>query len=108
MFVGTIYWYLYITGERAIEFGLDPINSAMEAGGPMRSGPGRNHRYNSDANTVIEGQDPSADTPNGAVGSPMRSGHLMSSLAKDLSDNTPYAKTHAERMAEQNGTNEKV
>lgn len=38
LFVGTIYWYLYLTGEIAvgIDFNIGGLASAMEAGGPMR------------------------------------------------------------------------
>lgn len=38
LFVGGIYWYLYLTGEGSddIWFNIGGLDSAMEAGGPMR------------------------------------------------------------------------
>lgn len=37
-FVGFMYWYLYLTGEEnvTVEFNLGSLESAMEAGGPIR------------------------------------------------------------------------
>jgi len=37
LFVGAMYWYLYLTGEGSVDisFELDSLQSAMEAGGPM-------------------------------------------------------------------------
>jgi formate/nitrite transporter len=43
LFVGAIYWYLYLTGEGEVEVSFDfgGLASAMEAGGPM----GRDRRF---------------------------------------------------------------
>ena len=37
IFVGAIYWYLFLTGEGSvdIDFNIGSLESAMEAGGPM-------------------------------------------------------------------------
>lgn len=113
LFVGTVYWYLYLTGEAAVQinFDLGSIATAMEAGGPMR--PDRKAhkdstaRRTSDSETVIEGQDPQASPSNGTssgYASPVSGGgHVVSAFHRELGDHTPYAKTHAERMSEKQG-----
>lgn len=109
LFVGTIYWYLYLTGEVGvqIDFNSGGIASAMEIGGPMRNVKA-SHRKESDGTLI--GQDPYA-TSNGSQGAPQQqnqevdqlhqlpspNGVMMSSFGKELSDSSPYAKTHAER-----------
>jgi hypothetical protein len=109
LFVATMYWYLYLTGEIAIQidFNLDPINTAMEIGGPMRSNRRHNESVATDANTIVEGHDPSTNSSRGLHSIPS-GGAWTSAFAKEFSDSSPYAKTHAERTQEKNGSNEKV
>lgn len=68
LFVGAIYWYLYLTGEGvsiAVDFNLDAANTAIdEAGGPM----GRS-TASSRAITIL----------------PDSGGHLKSSIGRELS-----------------------
>lgn len=98
LFVSTAYWYLYLTGEVGVEISFDigSLNTAMEAGGPMRNPKGDKHRRESQGTLV--GQDPNASTAGGVKPLPNSSGHMMSAFGKELSDDSPYAKTHAERM----------
>jgi hypothetical protein len=115
LFVGTVYWYLYLTGEMAVQinFDLGSIATAMEAGGPMR--PERKARHESaagrgsESETVIDGQDPHASQSNGTSSgymSPATGGsYVVSAFNHELGDHTPYAKTHAERMSEKRGEN---
>lgn len=79
LFVGAIYWYLYLTGEGNVEvsFDLGGLASAMEAGGPM----GRDRRLDEmrrQENGVIvgvpsHGQE-SPDKPK--IASPSRGGNM--------------------------------
>lgn len=111
LFVGTAYWYLYLTGETGvgIDFNIGSLASAMEAGGPMRSGKSTHLKKHSNEPSVksdgqvIEGQD-----PNRNAAQLLNSGGMMASaLGKELSDTSPYAKTHAERMKSQSDDEEK-
>ena len=58
VFVGGMYWYLYLTGEDDVEvdFNLGALATAMTAGGPMRhngiNGNGKSHV------TVVNGREP--------------------------------------------------
>jgi hypothetical protein len=109
LFVATIYWYLYLTGEIAvqIDFNLDPINTAMEVGGPMRGNRGHKESIGTDANTIIEGRDPHANASNG-LHSTHSGGAWTSAFTKEFSDSSPYAKTHAERTQAKTASNENV
>ena len=91
LFVGTAYWYLYLTGEVGvqIDFNLGSLATAEEAGGPMRKIKSEQNRQVTGDKDVITGVDPN-DVPHSG-------GQLSSSLARDLGDDTPYAKSHAER-----------
>lgn len=65
----------------------------MEAGGPMR-------KKRSETPHTLIGKDPDH--------LPHSGGHMMSSLGKELSDQSPYAKSHAERQKGEKGDDEKV
>lgn len=122
LFVGTSYWYLYLTGDVAVEinFNIGGLNSAMEAGGPMRASEAermRSSQLNGGSSTLF-GREPSGggvSTPvegqmqkNGGLSSAGNNGHVMSAFGKDFSDDSPYAKTHAERMANETSDEEKA
>lgn len=85
-FVGTAYWYLYLTGEVGVEvsFNIGTLDSAMEAGGPMRS-----QRKSQQQPEAIIGTDPNHLPHSGNA--------LASAVGKELSDDSIYAKSHAER-----------
>nr|POF02576.1 putative formate transporter [Quercus suber] len=106
LFVGAVYWYLYLTGEDGvpIDFNLGSLNTAMEAGGPMSrrtrpSAPAAFKSGDQEPETII-GTDPS-HLPNS-------SGHLASGIGRELSDDSPYAKSHAERKEATYRGDEKV
>ena len=84
LFVSTIYWYLYLTGEGSVQvdFNMGGIDSAMGGGGPMKKGSGTKHSADVEDMQTIIGQTPR---------------QMISALGHDLSDASPYAKTHAER-----------
>jgi len=66
------------------------LQSAVEAGGPIR--PAEKERgapHTNEHSDVLIGTDPN-HLPNS-------SGHLSSAIGKDLSDDSPYAKSHVER-----------
>lgn len=88
VFVGGVYWYLYLTGEDGVEvdFNIGGLQTAMEAGGPM--GRGKPNRPSSSG--TIMGTDPDHLPHSGA--------NLQSSIGKELSDSSPYAQSHAERV----------
>jgi len=112
LFLGTMYWYLYLTGEAGvrIQFDLGGIDSATEGGaGPLK----------------IEGRDPrefdgpdgaetGGETQPGTAGLVRRPGtggsgktggngnaHGMGGWLTDLRDDGPYARTFKEREAEE-------
>jgi len=85
----------------------------MEAGGPMRSSKHKQALVTdggSDAEKVIEGRDPHALTnghsahSSGYMSPSHGNGHHpMSAFGKEMSDNSPYTKSHAERTGNKNG-----
>jgi hypothetical protein len=87
---------------------MDPMNTAMEVGGPIRGGMGHKESVATDSNTIIEGQDPHAHSSNSMSHSQSGGGGWTSAFAKEFSDSSPYAKTHAERTQEKIGSGEKV
>ncbi|KAI9743580.1 MAG: hypothetical protein M1818_002895 [Claussenomyces sp. TS43310] len=119
LFVGATYWYLYLTGEAAVDITFDTgvLSSAMEAGGPMRSASTAptasrwNPRRRSRPPPVLEGIDASThdESPpqSEKIASPLMSGSiardqlphsggpLQSGIGRELS---------AERYAKRKGT----
>jgi len=69
----------------------------MEAGGPMRNEKHRIRQQSTGDEMIIEGQeyDPSNPQPKHL---PNSNGQMQSAIGRELSDTSPYAKTHAERM----------
>lgn len=111
MFVAGAYWYLYLTGEGAvdIDFNIGSLSSAMEAGGPMgrmrsknQPMPNAHNDSESDEGKVIEGQEPA----NGGnpVQLPHSGGYMTSGISKELDPNI-YAKSKAEKMDEEKAAN---
>lgn len=90
LFVSTAYWYLYLTGEGDVQvaFNTGPLNSALEAGGPMRG------TATDDQADTTEGRKAIAKDPDAY---PHSGGQLASAIGRELSDDGPYAKSHAER-----------
>ena len=90
IFVGTAYWYLYLTGEGSvdIDFNVGSLESALEAGGPM--GSQRQHQntggktapgHQGPSNRVmIEGLEPPE--------LPHSGGNMRSGISKELSADT--------------------
>lgn len=111
LFVSTAYWYLYLTGEVAvgIDFNLGSLDTAMEAGGPMRNGKGGKGEHRKESQGTLIGQDPyaSKDGDDRIKQLPNSGGQLVSGIGKELSDDSPYAKTCAERTRS-NESEEKV
>ena len=116
LFVGAIYWYLYLTGEGSVDvsFNIGSLQSAMEAGGPM----GRVMRFDNGNGHVIDGVPPShAQGEDNAVkiASPGRGGTvqgdhlphsggpLQSAVAKELS-----AEKYAKRKGSDGSESEKT
>ncbi len=60
VFVGAVYWYLYLTGNGPdeIKFDIGGLDSAMEAGGPMGQSRRRSLPNSQSSQDVIEKQDP--------------------------------------------------
>ena len=88
LFVSTAYWYLYLTGEGniQIDFNIGPLNSAVAAGGLT-------HRSTTDQEVDEHAGSAIAKDPHAL---PHSSGHLASGI-RELSDDSKYAKSHAER-----------
>ncbi|KAK0846676.1 hypothetical protein LTR03_006757 [Friedmanniomyces endolithicus] len=98
LFVGVAYWYLYLTGEMvSVTFDPSSLPAAMEAGGPMRRTQTEKDRDTSHQNGgTIHGLDP--EEQQGQRQLPQSGTQMMSSIGRELSDDSPYAKTHAERV----------
>ena len=81
VFVGAIYWYLYLTGEGAvdIDFNIGSLNSALQAGGPMGLGKKAN------GVPVLEGQKLEHESSGSTVELPHSGGYMASGLARELS-----------------------
>lgn len=93
LFVGAMYWYLYLTGESgvAINFNLGATQTAVEGGaGPLRLR-GRKHE-------TIDGHDPNNNSSS-SQGSTMDNGAPMSGIAMELGDHTIHAKKLAEQTS---------
>jgi len=111
LFLGTAYWYLYLTGEAGvrIQFDLGGIDSATEGGaGPLKI-EGRDPREfegSADADTGGETQPGTAGLvrrPGTAGSGKTGSGgnaHGMGGWLTDLADDGPYARTWKEREAQ--------
>ena len=101
LFIAASYWYLYLTGDVAvnINFNLGGLATAEEAGGPMR----RDKQLDGEgkANGIIEGQDPYAKQPE----LPHSGSQIVSAFGQELSDDSPYTKTHAERVKSRSASN---
>ncbi|KAF6232802.1 hypothetical protein HO173_009016 [Letharia columbiana] len=91
LFVGGMYWYLYLTGEGSdnITFSIGGLDSAMEVGGPMgpshrRSVPNSAKEEEEKENKMANGEGPGPGHPNHVASLPS-SGHTMTSgLGREL------------------------
>ena len=110
LFVGAAYWYLYLTGEGAvdIDFNIGGLNSAMEAGGPMgrmrsKNQPMPNGHRNSEPEVIegkaVEGVDTQARSDSSAQ-LPHSGSYMTSGIGKELDPNI-YAKSKVQRMDEE-------
>lgn len=110
LFVGAAYWYLYLTGEGAvdIDFNVGGLDTAMEAGGPMgrmrsNNQRTRNGRRSSEPEAikgkVIDGKDTQASSESSAQ-LPHSGSGMTSGIGKELNGNL-YAKSRSERVDEE-------
>lgn len=96
LFVGAIYWYLYLTGigPDEISFDMGGLDSAMEAGGPM----GRSHRRSvpnsqssqditteKHAQTAVNGNGPDEGHPDHVTSLPSPGQTMASGIGRELS-----------------------
>ena len=113
LFVGAAYWYLYLTGEGAvdIDFNIGGLNSAMEAGGPMgpiglKHQPMPNGHRDSEPEVIegkaVEGVDTQASSDSSAQ-LPHSGSYMTSGIGKELDPNI-YAKSKMQRMDEEKAT----
>ena len=92
LFVGAVYWYLYLTGPGSdnIGFDLSGLDTAMEAGGPMGSSFSRSvtkrqtSEYEKNAK-VINGREPEEGHPNHVSSLPSSGQHMASGIGRELS-----------------------
>ena len=100
VFVGSVYWYIYLTGEGSVEIELNTggVNSALEAGGPL--GPSKDKRGSSQP-TVIHGQEPMED---GGMHLPDSRSLMTSSISKELSGEK-YGKRLVEKASQESDVN---
>lgn len=109
LFVGAPYWYLYLTGENDVDisFDLDPQATAMEAGGPMGAMRSRGADGSSGERT-LNGVDPTAERGEQFKERdylPHSGSAMTSAISQELAAEK-YAKTKAEREAENRGNEE--
>lgn len=92
LFVGGMYWYLYLTGPGSedIKFDVGDLDSAMEAGGPIgpsirKSGPNSPNLQEEKDGRFTKGKEPGQGHPN-HLGSLLSSDQQMASgLGRELS-----------------------
>ena len=91
MFVGGMYWYLYLTGEGSdsITFNIEGLDSAMEVGGPV--GPPRQRsvsdsmRGNEEKGTkMMNANEPRQCHPNHVASLPSSDQAMTSGLGREL------------------------
>jgi len=89
LFVGVVYWYLYLTGDGSdnIKFDIGGLDTAMEAGGPM--GPSRRrsvpNSQSSQDEKVLEGSEPKEGHPNHTSTLPSSDKQMGSGIGRELS-----------------------
>ena len=95
VFVGLMYWYLYLTGEGSvdIDFNIGSLNSALEAGGPM----GSSRKAN--GVPILDGQKPESEDSRPTT-LPNSGGYMASGLGRELS-----GEKYGKRVSEKNGEN---
>lgn len=112
LFVGTTYWYLYLTGEERVQvsFGLGAEETAVEGGaGPMRKESGRGRHGGGDVGEekVVDGVEPQVL----AMGKTRSGGsaQMVSGIGRDLADDGVWAKKFkVEAVGNGNTPGEKV
>lgn len=92
LFVGGMYWYLYLTGEGSddITFNVGGLDSAMEVGGPM--GPSRRRSVpdspkgeeEKKEKEMMDGQGPERGHPNHVASLPSSGQTMASGLGREL------------------------
>ncbi|KAK3075921.1 hypothetical protein LTR53_008433 [Teratosphaeriaceae sp. CCFEE 6253] len=98
-FVGAVYWYLYLTGDEvAVTFDTGSLATAMDVGGPMGNASDRGKHSHGNDHT-IDGVDPAEQGLRQRL--PQPGYQMMSALGKELSDDSPYVKKHAERVKQE-------
>ena len=92
LFVGGMYWYLYLTGPESedIKFNVGDLDSAMEAGGPIgpsirKSGPNTPNSQEEKDETFTKGKEPGRGHPNHVDSLPSSDQQLASGLGRELS-----------------------
>ena len=92
LFVGGIYWYLYLTGPGSEEilFDLGGLDTAMEAGGPMgpshrRSVPNSQSSEDEKDGRVIHGKEVKEGHPNHVSSLPSTDKQMGSGIGRELS-----------------------
>ena len=92
LFVGGMYWYLYLTGPGSedIKFDLGYLDSAMEAGGPVgpsirNSGPNSQSSQEEKNGTITKGKEPGEGHPNHVGSLPSSDQQMASGLGRELS-----------------------
>lgn len=92
LFVGGIYWYLYLTGEGSddITFNVGGLDSAMEVGGPMgpsghRSIPHAANGEEQKDNKIMNGNGPGQGHPNHVASLPSSDQTMASGIGRELS-----------------------
>lgn len=93
LFVGAMYWYLYLTGTGRSEdfkFDLGGLDSAMEAGGPMglsigKAGANSQRSQEQKDGTVTIEKGPNEGHPNHAGSLPSSDQRMASGLGRELS-----------------------
>ena len=92
LFVGGMYWYLYLTGPGSgdIKFDLGGLDSAMEGGGPIRpsirkSDPNSQSSQEEKDGRITEGKGPGEGHPNHVGSLPSSDQQMASGLGRELS-----------------------
>lgn len=89
LFVGGMYWYLYLTGEGSddVTFDVGGLDSAMDVGGPigLSRGSARNlANGQEEENKTMDGQGPGRNHPDNVASLPSSDQTMNSGLGREL------------------------
>ena len=109
VFVGAVYWYLYLTdeGDVEVDFNMGGMATAMEVGGPMGRQGGQSRGQDATRNSTVPiGEDGRPQVEGHHL--PSSSGMMASSIGKELSHEKYTRKRESSSATEEKSSGETV